>query len=137
MVWQCGCTCNGKNLKCKDTLMLMQRIHLNQELDRAANCEQVGWSSSCLMTKRQFHQNLFWAQIWYTSYSKKSLPWKQILSSQRIPEIFAIDPSKPWSRSLIFDSTVTKQIYETRDTIFAKDFEGVTCTYRLQAKDAH
>ena len=22
--------------------MLMQRIHLNQELDRAANCEQVG-----------------------------------------------------------------------------------------------
>ena len=37
---------------------------------------------------------------------------------------------------MIFDSTITKQIYETRDATFAKDFEGVTYRYRLRKKGA-
>ena len=37
---------------------------------------------------------------------------------------------------MIFDSTATKQIYETRYATFAKDFEGVTNMYRLRAKGA-
>ena len=53
-----------------------------------------------------------------------------------ITAIFAKDQSNPWSWSVIFGSTATKQIYETRDATYTKDFEGVTCTYRLQAKGA-
>ena len=53
-----------------------------------------------------------------------------------ITAIFATDPSNPWSWNVIFDSTATKQIYETRDTSFAKDFEGVTYTFRLRTKGA-
>ena len=37
---------------------------------------------------------------------------------------------------MIFHSTATKHIYETKDTTFAQDFEGVTYTYRLQASGA-
>ena len=50
-----------------------------------------------------------------------------------ITAIFATDPSNPWPWSVIFDSITTKQIYETRDATFAKDFEGVTYTYRPRA----
>ena len=53
-----------------------------------------------------------------------------------IAAIFATDPSNPWSWSVIFDSNATKKIYETRDASFAKDFEGVTYTYRLLTKSA-
>ena len=38
------------------------------------------------------------------------------------------------SWGVIFDSTATKQIYQTRDATFAKNFEGFTYTYRLKAK---
>ena len=51
-----------------------------------------------------------------------------------ITAIFATDPSNPWSWSVIFDFTATKQIYETREATFPKDCEGVTYTYRVQAK---
>ena len=37
---------------------------------------------------------------------------------------------------MTFDSTATKQIYETRDATFAKDFEGVSYTYRIRSKGA-
>ena len=37
---------------------------------------------------------------------------------------------------MIFDSTATKQTYETRDATFVKDYEGVTYTFRLRAKGA-
>ena len=37
---------------------------------------------------------------------------------------------------MIFDSNAAKKIYITRDATFAKDFEGVTYTYRLRAKGA-
>ena len=37
---------------------------------------------------------------------------------------------------MIFDSTTTKQIYETRDPMFAKDFEEVTYTYRFWERGA-
>ena len=50
--------------------------------------------------------------------------------------IFATDPSNPWSWSVIFDSTATKQIGGTRDVTFAKDCEGVPDTYRLRATGA-
>ena len=36
----------------------------------------------------------------------------------------------------MFDSTATNQIYETRDAMFAKDFERVNYTYRLRAQCA-
>ena len=49
-------------------------------------------------------------------------------------EIFATDPSNPWSWSVIFDSTATNQIYEIRDAMFAKDSEAFTYTYGLRAK---
>ena len=51
-----------------------------------------------------------------------------------MPEIFATDPSNPWSWSVIFDSTATNQIYEIRDAMFAKDSEAFTYTYGLRAK---
>ena len=53
-----------------------------------------------------------------------------------ITTIFATDPSNPWSWSVIFYSTITKQIYETRDATFVKDFEGVTYMFRLRKKGA-
>lgn len=37
---------------------------------------------------------------------------------------------------MIFDSTATKQTYETRDATFVKDYQGVTYTCRLRAKGA-
>ena len=37
---------------------------------------------------------------------------------------------------MIFDPTATKQIYETRNAMFAKDFEGAIYTYKLRAKGA-
>ena len=36
----------------------------------------------------------------------------------------------------MFDSTTTKQIHETKDARFAKDFEGITYTYRLRTTSA-
>ena len=53
-----------------------------------------------------------------------------------IMTICTIDPSNPWPRSVIFDSSATEQIYETRDATFAKDFEGVSYTYRIRSKGA-
>ena len=50
--------------------------------------------------------------------------------------MFATDLSKPWSWSVMFDSTTTKQIHETKDARFAKDFEGITYTYRLRTTSA-
>ena len=50
--------------------------------------------------------------------------------------IFATDTSNPWLWCVIFASSTTKQNYETRDIMLAKDFDGVTYTYRLRAKDA-
>ena len=53
-----------------------------------------------------------------------------------VTAIFTTDSFQPWSWNVIFDTTATKQIYETRDAMFAKDFEGITYTYRLRAKGA-
>ena len=53
-----------------------------------------------------------------------------------IMAIFATDTSNPWLWCVIFASSTTKQNYETRDIMLAKDFDGVTYTYRLRAKDA-
>ena len=75
-------------------------------------------------------------QLWCTRYPQEKLAVEANLQHSTITAIFATDPSNPWSWSMIFDSTVTKKIYETRDATFAKDFEGVTYTYRLQPKGA-
>ena len=56
------------------------------------------------------------------------------LHHSTITAILAAEPPNPWSWSVIFDSTATKHIYETRDTTFAKDFEEITYTCRLRAK---
>ena len=58
------------------------------------------------------------------------------LQHSTITTIFATDPSNPWSCSMTFNSTAIKQIYETRGSRFAKDFEGFTYKYWLQAKGA-
>ena len=53
-----------------------------------------------------------------------------------VTAIFTTDPFHPWSWNVIFDTTATKQIYETRNAMFAKDFEWITYTCRLRAKVA-
>ena len=58
------------------------------------------------------------------------------MQQSSVTAIFPIDSSNPWSWSMIFDSTATKQTYETRDATFVKDYQGVTYTYRLRAKGA-
>ena len=56
----------AKALRGDNTLSLAQRIHLNKERERERERERelrtvgnVGWSWSCLLTKKQFQQNLF------------------------------------------------------------------------------
>ena len=79
MGWQTSC--KGKNIKVGILLRLAHSIRLNQEQEKAANCEQCRLIFKLSCDKETTSANLFWMPIWCTRYSKRSLLWKQMCST--------------------------------------------------------
>lgn len=123
-----------KTLRGEDTLTLAQCIRLNQKQERAENCEQNKLIFELSRNKETTPAKLIPEMAMVYKRHQEKLAVKTSLQHSIATAIFATDPSNSWSWSVIFDSAVTKQIYKTRDATIAKDFKGVTYTYRLCAK---
>ena len=103
--------------------------------ERAANCERrLVFRLS--LDKETIPAKLIPDTALVYKILQKKLAVETNSKQSTITAIFATDPSNPQSWSMTFDSTATKQIYETRDTTFANRFEGVIYMYRLRAKRA-
>ena len=81
---------------------------------RDANCEQRRLIFELSCEKKTIPAKLIPdAALMYKTLQEKLVVETNSLHST-ISAIFATNPSNLWSWSLIFDSTATKQIYETR-----------------------
>ena len=108
--WQCGSTWKGKKHKGEDTLTLAPRIRLNQERGRAANCEQRRLIFELSCDKETIPAKLISDVALVHKILQEKLVVETNWQRSTITTIFATDPSHPWSWSVMFDSTATKQI---------------------------
>ena len=108
--WQCGSTWKGKKHKGEDTLTLAPRIRLNQERGRAANCEQRRLIFELSCDKETIPAKLISDVALVHKILQEKLVVETNWQRSTITTIFATDPSNPWSWSVMFDSTATKQI---------------------------
>ena len=93
-----------------DTLTLAPRIHLNQERERAANCEQRRLIFELSCDKETIPAKLISDVALMYKILQEKLAVETNSQRSTITTIFATDPSNPWSWSVMFDSTATKQI---------------------------
>ena len=115
---------------------MAQRIRVNPERERAANCEQGRLIFELPCNKETIPAKLVLYAVLLYKILQGKLAVETNSQHSTITAIFVTEPSNSWFWSIISDSTATKQIYETRDATFAMDFEGVTYTYRLRTKGA-
>ena len=99
----------GQKRKGEDTLTLAQRIRLNQERGRAANCEQRRLIFELSCDKETIPAKLISDVALVYKILQEKLVVETNWQRSTITTMFATDPSHPWSWSVMFDSTITKQ----------------------------